>query len=96
MGITSDRLVADYYGTKIEVELNMASMLGTTVAVRLIVADKKADEATVSAGGEATLLGTVKQGEVDKTLRLTVSQGWFGTKYCLLIDGKEHPIQKLK
>lgn len=96
MGLTSDRLVADYYGTKIEVELNMTSMLSTSVAVRLIIADKKADEATVSAGGEATLLGTVKQGEAERPLRLTVSQGWFGTKYRLLIDGKEHPIQKLK
>lgn len=96
MGITSDRLVADYYGIKIEVELNAASMLGTTVAVRLIIADKKADEATLSVGGEATLLGTMKQGEVEKPLRLTVSQGWLGTKYRLLIDGKEHPVQKLK
>jgi hypothetical protein len=96
MGITSDRLVADYYGTKIEVELNMAGMLGTTVSARLIILDKKADEATISVGGEATLLGTVKQGDTEKPLRLTVSQGWLGTKYRLLIDGKEHPIQKLK
>jgi hypothetical protein len=92
MGLLGDRLIADYYGVRIEVEGNAT---GLGARFRLIIGDDKADEATCNAGNSISLRGRVKQGESEKPVVVEVKQGWFGTKFRLLVDGKEHPIQKV-
>ncbi|MFL5344165.1 MAG: hypothetical protein ACJ8AT_05195 [Hyalangium sp.] len=77
---------------RIEVEANATGLGGR---FRLVIGADKADEAACNAGNSVSLRGRVKQGESEKPVVVEVKQGWLGTKYRLLVDGKEHPIQKV-
>ena len=93
MGMFGDKLLADYHGVKIEAE-GTATLLGGQF--RLIVDGQKLDEGPVNMGAEMSLVGVFQANGGDRKIRLQVKQGMLGTKFTLLVDGAEHPIQRTK
>ncbi len=62
---------------------------------RLIIANEKEDELTGSLG-EQQLRGKVVHDGSALPVQVIVTLGLLGTKYKLLVDGREHPIQRLE
>ena len=89
MGILSDRLQAHHNGTEIRIE---GSTTLTGGDFRLVIDNVPTDSATCSMGAETTLYGKVGE----DPLELHIKQGAFGTKFKLLINGAEHPLEKLQ
>jgi len=87
-----DKSIADFHGVSIEVEASSTFLGG---AFRLIIANEKQDELKGSLG-EHTLRGKLTHEGKTLPVQVVVKMGLFGTKYRLLVDGREHPIQRLK
>jgi len=92
MGLTQDKALGDYYGVRIEVEANGGL---TSCTYRLIIDNEKHDEIRGYIG-EHTLRGKLTKDGTALPVQVVIKQGWFGTKYKLLVDGREHPLQKTK
>ncbi len=93
MGLMSEKMVADYQGTPIVVEGGLSAGYG--IHFRLYVAGARVDDASFSLfGGQSSMRAKFVAGGGERLLELQIKQGLFGTKYRLLIDGEEHPLQK--
>jgi hypothetical protein len=89
MGLLDDRFVADWFGTRIEVEGSVFGLVGATF--RLVIADQKADEGVIAPGATLRLRGRI----ADKKVVAELVRGWFGTRCRLLVDDREHPIRRV-
>ena len=50
----------------------------------------------MNVGGEVSLVGVFQANGGERKIRLQVKQGLLGTRFTLLVDGVEHPIQRTK
>lgn len=89
MGVFKDYLTATYEGSKLEIESTL-TLLGCHS--RLIINNEEVDDAKCTVFTEISLQGKISEKEV----KVNVKQGMLGTKYVLLIDGKECPLERIK
>ena len=92
MGAFSDKRIADYYGISIAVE-GSAKLMGGSF--RLYVDNEKRDDVELTLGTRTLRSKLAREGR-DVPVEVECKAGMFGTSYKLIVDGKEHPLQKIR
>ena len=92
MGAFNDKRIADYYGISIVVE-GSAKLIGGSF--RLYVDSERRDDVDVVFGRRTLRTKLSREGR-DVPLEVECKLGFFGTSYKLIVDGEEHPLQKIK
>lgn len=92
MGLMQDKSVAEFHDALIEVEAN-ATLAGSSS--RLTIANEKQDDNN-SKLGEHWIRGRLTHHVTTRQVQIAVGFGFFETKYRLLVDRREHAIQRIK